>query len=113
MAVQFNRTPYKVTYYQDGEKITINRRPPPKVHDLMPTDIVRLSRKKSDDFQEGDVVTVKSIQNRSPNTLQISNEEGLTSFVDYYDASLESKEYLPPGVSPLDLPKNNEYLLWP
>lgn len=113
MGVRWNREPYTVTYWKDGEKKTIRRRPPEKLHDVMPDDVVTLTRKKGDDFDKGDEFKVKSIQQRSPNVLQLTNEEGISTFVDYYDAKLEKRNYLPPGVEYNDLPINNRYLLWP
>ncbi len=116
MGVRWNREPYTVTYYKDGEKQTIRRRPPPKLHEALPDDTVTLTRGRNDDFKEGESFTVKTIQQRSPNVLQLVNEEGLTTFVDYRDIKLDldPAERLPPGVkSKLDLPINNKYLLWP
>jgi hypothetical protein len=105
-----------VTYYKDGEKETIRRRPPPKLHDVLPNDTVTLTRGKNDDWKEGETYKVKNIQQRSPNVLQLVNEEGLTTFVNYYDAKMTIKpeERLPEGIeSKFELPINNEYLLWP
>lgn len=113
MAIQFNRQPYTVTYYKDGEKHTIRRRPPAKQHDLLPTDEVSLKRQKNADYQAGDEFTVKHINQRQPNVLQLENAAGDTTFVDYYDLNLEAKRSLPDGESPLDLPQNTRYLLWP
>jgi len=116
VGIRWSREPYNVTYYKDGEKQTIRRRPPPKLHEALPDDTVTLTRGKNDDFQEGETLKVKSIQQRSPNVLQLMNEDGLSTFVDYRDIRLETKpeERLPPGVeSKFELPINNKYLLWP
>ncbi len=113
MAIQFNRKPYKVTYYQDGVKKTIRRRPPPKLHNMLPKDEVVLKHSKNADFVEGDEFTVKHINQRHPNVLQITNEDGISTFADYYDLKLEKKLSYRNGVHPLDFPENNEYLLWP
>lgn len=113
MAIQFNRKPYKVTYYKDGEKKTIRRVPPPKLHDMLPKDQVILNRGKNEDFEQGDEFKVKHINQRHPNVLQLSNDEGKTTFVDYYDLKLDKKFALRDGVNPIDLPENNEYLRWP
>ena len=113
LAIQFNRQPYKVTYYKDGEKHIIRRRPPPKLHQLLPKDEVSLKLSKNADYQAGDEFTVKHINQRQPNVLQLENDSGQTTFVDYYDLNLEAKRALPGGESPLDLPENNRYLLWP
>lgn len=113
MGVRFSRVPYTVTYFKDGEKHTIRRQPPPKLHDILPQDEVRLTRSKNNDFQEGDEMTVKGINPRQPNVLQLVNEDGLSTFVDYYDAHLENMVAPRNGVEVIDLPVNNKYLLWP
>lgn len=113
MGVRFSRTPYTVTYMKDGEKHTIRRTPPPKLHDMDVQDEVRLLRSKNDDFKEGEVMTVKGITDRQPNVLQLVNEDGLSTFVDYYDARIENVRSARNGVEPLDMPINNRYLLWP
>lgn len=113
MDVKYPRTPYKVTYWKDGEKHVIQRRPPPKLHDIEPEDTVTLTRGKNDDFPKGSELTVKGISPRQPNVLQLVNEEGLATFVDYYDAELEEMRGKRNGVDPLDFPINNKYLLWP
>ena len=116
LGIRWSREPYTVTYYKDGQKQTIRRRPPPKLHEALPDDTVKLTHGKNDDWKEGESYKVKSIQQRSPNVLQLENEDGLTTFVDYYDTKLETKpeDRLPPGVeSKFDLPVNNKYLLWP
>ena len=74
---KFDRTPYKVTYLDlHGEKHTIKRTPPPKLHDALPTDIVRLDRKRSDDFVAGTEYEVQSISPRQPNVLQLKRSDG-------------------------------------
>ncbi|NRA66333.1 MAG: hypothetical protein HRU19_17740 [Pseudobacteriovorax sp.] len=113
MTIQFNRNPYKVTYYKDGEKKVIRRRPPLKLHDILPQDEVVLKKEKNADFQAGDAFRVKHINQRHPNVLQITNEDGVSTFADYYDLKLEKKFAARGGVDPLDLPENNRYLLWP
>ncbi|MBC7660857.1 MAG: hypothetical protein H7249_14260 [Chitinophagaceae bacterium] len=116
MGIRWSREPYTVTYYKDGKKETIRRVPPPKLHEALPGDTVSLTRGKNDDFKEGDKFTVKTIQQRSPNVLQLTNEAGLTTFADYYDTKLETKpeDRLPEGVEQaVDLPINQKYLLWP
>ncbi len=113
MGVRFSRVPYTVTYYKDGEKHTIRRQPPPKLHDIEPEDEVKLTRAKNDDFREGDTLTVKGISPRQPNVLQLVNEDGLSTFVDYYDTKIEEMRGKRNGVDVIDLPINNRYLLWP
>lgn len=114
-AIKFDRKPYTVTYREDatGEIKTIQRRPPPKLHEALPTDIVELNHKKSDDFEAGDNVEVTYINPRHPNTLQIKNSAGDTTFVEYYDANLKEEVAPRAGVDPRDRPQSNRYLIWP
>jgi hypothetical protein len=112
--IRFSRRPYTVTYRDlEGEMQTIRRRPPPKLHRALPSDIVSLTRGKNDDFREGDEFTVKHINPRHPNVLQVADDDGLATFVDYYDMNLEEEVALREGQDPRDVPLNNEYLLWP
>lgn len=114
MDIQFNRTPYKVTYYdQHGEKKTIRRVPPAKLHDALPTDKVELTSKRSDDFDAGGVFTVKHINPRHPNTLQLEDDDGRTTFVDYFNTQLRQKIAPRSGIDVRDEAVNNNYLLWP
>ena len=114
MAIQFNRKPYTVSYMKDGVLKKIRRRPPPKLHEMLPKDEVTLTRKKNDDFQVDDSFKVKHINQRHPNVLQLENDDGQTTFVDYYDLKIERKlGERPGGQNALDLPENTEYLLWP
>ena len=80
---------------------------------MLPKDEVTLTRGKNVDFEEGDSFVVKHINQRHPNVLQVTNEDGVSTFVDYYDLKLEQKRSSQNGVDPLDFPENNEYLLWP
>lgn len=113
MDIQFNRKPYTVHYYKDGEKKSYRRVPPPKLHDILPRDKVSLTRGKNEDFEKGDEFFVKHINQRHPNVLQLITDDGRTTFVDHYDVQLEQKLSGRGGVSALDLPENNKYLLWP
>ena len=114
MAIQFNRKPYTVSYMKDGVQKKIRRRPPPKLHEMLPQDEVTLTRKKNDDFQVDDSFKVKHINQRHPNVLQLENDEGKTTIVDYYDLKLERKlGERSDGTLGLDLPENTKYLLWP
>ena len=113
MGVRFSRVPYTVTYYKDGEKHSIRRQPPPKLHEMLPEGEVRLTRSKNADFQAGDEMTIKGINPRQPNVLQLVNEDGLSTFVDSFDAQLEVMHAPRNGVEVIDLPVNNKYLLWP
>ncbi|MGE0172431.1 MAG: hypothetical protein AB7T49_06595 [Oligoflexales bacterium] len=111
--VQFSRTPYTVTYYKDGEKHTIRRQPPPKLHNVWPEDVVKLTTKKSDDFDAGENYKVKGINPRHPNVIQIEDSDGNSTFVPHYDVELKEAIGQRDGVEPKDLPINNRYLLWP
>lgn len=112
-SVNFDRTPYNVTYFKDGEKHTIRRRPPPLLHEMLPKDEVRLSRGKNEDFQLGDKFTVKHINPKHPNVLQIQDDEGRATFVDYYDLELEKKVSRQDGAGSVEAIDQNQYLLWP
>lgn len=113
-AIRFSRKPYTVTYTDlKGEQKTIRRVPPAKLHEALPTDIVQLTRKKSDMFDQGDEVEVKSINPRHPNILQLVNGNGDTTFVEHYDIVLEDEIAERAGKDPRDKPINNRYLLWP
>ena len=113
-AVRFSRRPYTVTYRDmEGVQRTIKRTPPPKLHDALPTDVVSLNRKRNDDFDAGGEFEVKSINPRHPNTLQLEDDDGRTTFVDYFDVTLEKEVAFRDGVDPRDKPVNNRYLLWP
>jgi hypothetical protein len=113
-AVNFPRTPYKITYRDlQGELKTIKRTPPPKLHDALPTDIVELTHTKNADYQAGDKLEVVGISPRQPNVLQVKNGDGQVTFIDYYDAKLDREVAPRNGVDPRDRPVNNKYLLWP
>ena len=106
--------PYTVTYLRDGVKQTYRRVPPPKAHDALPTDVVKLTSKHSDDFEDGDKLTVKSISPRHPNVIQVENSSGQTTFVSAFEFTVS--EYNAPregGKSPTDAPGRNRYLRWP
>jgi hypothetical protein len=80
---------------------------------MLPKDEVKLTRGKSDDFQAGGEFNVKHINPKHPNVLQLEDDEGRSTFVDYYDLSLERKVGRRDGVDPIESPERNEYLLWP
>jgi hypothetical protein len=112
--IVFNRKPYVVSYVdQEGKLQKIRRVPPPKLHEALPTDKVELTRKRSDVFDTGDVVTVTSINPRHANTLKVENSEGKTTFISYFEMLLKEKRAPRNGVLPEDQPENNKYLLWP
>lgn len=112
--IRFSQKPYKVTYndFHTGERKTVTRRPPPKIHDMLPTDIVSLSSKKNDTFDVGDEVTIKHVSYRHPNILQLQNEDGETTFVPSRDVRLE-QEVAYRGRPQIDDEKANRYLVWP
>jgi hypothetical protein len=112
--VVFNRTPYTVRYVDmNGKQQTIRRVPPEKLHPMLPTDVVELTEKRSDDFKAGDTVEVKYINPRHPNVLQLQNDRGDTTFVEYYDLNMKEEVAMRDGEDPRDKPINNKYLLWP
>lgn len=110
----FSRKPYTIKYKdQKGEMQSIRRVPPPKLHDMLPTDKVSLNSKKNDDWDSGENFTIKGIAERQPNTIQIENEKGDYTFVSYYDLSLEEKISDARYEDPRDNPITNDYLIWP
>lgn len=112
--IRFSRKPYTITYKdQQGEIQKIKRRPPPKLHEALPTDVVELTTRKNSDWQEGGEFQIKHISRLQPNTIQLVNEEGQTTFVPYYDVRLEKKVAPRGGVPIQDQPIQNRYLLWP
>ncbi|MBI2601751.1 MAG: hypothetical protein HYW48_01735 [Deltaproteobacteria bacterium] len=112
--VYFNRKPYTVTYkdWHTGELVRVKRRPSTLEHNIFPLDIVELKQTKNVDWQEGDEFEVKHISDRSPNVLQIQNDDGEATFVEAYDVTLE-EEVAPRGKRSIDDPKRNKYLNWP
>jgi hypothetical protein len=112
--IQFDRKPYFISWKdENGEMRKIRRVPPPKLHEALPEDIVELTKAKSDDFKSGSKAVIKHINPRHPNTLQLINGEGQTTFVNYNEVEL--KEMVAPrnGMSVQDLPDRQKYLLWP
>jgi hypothetical protein len=113
-AIQFDRKPYIVSYVDnEGKQQKIRRVPPPKLHDAMPTDKVELTRKHSDDFDKGDILTVKSISPRQPNTLKVENADGKSTFIGYNEMLLKEKIFSKDGTPPERVPERLKYLLWP
>jgi hypothetical protein len=112
--VGWSRKPYTITYLDlRGEKNTIRRVPPPKLHDMLPTDKVELRFQKNADFLQGDQFEIKHINPRHPNVLQLVNDEEATTFVDYYQTELQEEVAQRPGISPMEHPNNTRYLMWP
>jgi len=112
--IPFKRKPYTVTYkdFHTGELQHVKRRPPLKQHDMLPTDIVELSTKKGDDWESGEEYSIKHISYRAPNIVQLKNDEGLTTFVPYFDLELE-EEVAYRGRRGPDNENTNAYLRWP
>jgi hypothetical protein len=108
-----SRKPYTVQYYKDGELKKIRRRPPEKQHILLPTDIVELKSKRSDYFEAGEEYELSHINNRHPNTLQLKNDDGQTTFVSYRDVELREAFIPREGVITADAAETQRYLLWP
>jgi len=111
--IKFSQEPYTVRYNRNGEQKTYRRRPPPKLHEMLPSDLVVLTQSKNDDFKAGQGFTVKHINQRQPNVIQVTNNKGISTFVDYFDLRLEEMVAKRDGMDPVDFPQNNRYLLWP
>ena len=114
--IKFDRTPYKVQYFKDGQRHVIKRIPPPKLHDMLPEDEVKISRKKGDNWDEGDKVKIKHITSRHPNTLQVEDKNGNTTFLDYMDLDfkpLNGDARSKNGKQIERDPIGSKYLLWP
>lgn len=113
-SIRWTRRPYTITYLDlKGERNTIRRVPPVRLHQMLPTDVVELNYQKNSDFLEGDEFEIKHINPRHPNVLQLINDEEATTFVDYYQADLTEEVADRPGVNPFDKPINTRYLMWP
>lgn len=111
--ITFSRKPYTVTYKDmQGNLQKIKRRPPPLLHDMLPTDKVELTTSKNADWQAGNVYEVKHINTRHPNVLQIQDQEGVATFVDSHDLKLDERVNFQ-GKEVAELQSFNEYLLWP
>lgn len=112
--VYFSRQPYKVTYFKDGEKQTLQRRPPPLLHQMLPNDVVELTRPKNGDFGVGENFTIKHINPRHPNTIQITNDDGVSTFVDHFDLQLEEMIAPREGAAGEKVREyDSRYLTWP
>lgn len=113
MSVRFTRRPYTVTYMKDGERHTLRRRPPEKLHDIWPEDIVSLKEGKNEQWEGGEEYEVRHINPRHPNVIQLDDGDGNTTFVEYMDLELEEAIGPRDGKRPTDMAANNRYLLWP
>ncbi|KAB8029982.1 hypothetical protein [Fluviispira multicolorata] len=108
----FDRTPYNVEYYKDGEKQTIRRVPPAKLHDMVAGDEVTINRKKGDDWDAGDNVEIKAINPKQPNTLTLQKENEDYTFLTYDDVDLKTKS-MQHLINEGKDPYGSQYLLWP
>ena len=98
--------------FHTGELKKVRRRPARVAHDMLPTDVVELSRRKNVDWTPGEEYVVKHISPRNPNVIQISNDEGESTFVS--STELESVERVASrGEKRVDDPVASAYLLWP
>lgn len=91
----------------------LSSRPPRKLHEALPQDKVELNVQRNDSFEEGGVYTVKHISSRSPNILQIENDDGETTFVPYFELKLDEAIAPRDGVAPKESRQANKYLRWP
>ncbi len=90
--IKWSTKPYNVVFkdFHSNKLINIKRRPPEKLHEMLPTDKVELKFKKNDDWPEGEY-EVRHINYRSPNTIQIEDEKGSTTFVPSHELELTRK----------------------
>ena len=114
-SINNSRRPYKLEYYDDkGQKQVIHRRPPPLLHRLLPEDEVKITRKKSEYWDEGDEVTVAASNPRQPNTLRVENSDGRHTFLSHRDVEFVSRDGEGPEVFDRESdPIGTRYLLWP
>ncbi|MBP6219113.1 MAG: hypothetical protein KA436_11055 [Oligoflexales bacterium] len=108
--------PYSVSYkdFHTGEVKKILRRPPEKLHTFLEDDIVELKSSRTKDWPAGEDLTVKHINYRNPNVLQLAKAKGESSFFVYDEVDLVEKVNFSEGAQPqIDDPIANRYLLWP
>ncbi|MEY2988772.1 MAG: hypothetical protein RJB13_2293 [Pseudomonadota bacterium] len=114
-----NRSPYYVRYRDmDGELKSIRRVPPAKLHDMMPDDVVTISRKRSDNWEDGEEVKVIGINPKQPNTLMVEKENGTRTFLAYSDLKTKPRTeadiaYAEELRERANDPIGSDYLLWP
>jgi len=116
--IKFDRKPYTVSYTdQNGVKQTIRRVPPPKLHAALPGDRVDITTTKSDDFRSGDSVSVKHINPRHPNVVQVQTADGRTTFLNFNEFRLNGVDIQESGSSgsnkSFERTQSSKYLLWP
>lgn len=112
--IHFKRKPYFVVYkdLHTGELKRIKRRPPPKNHAALPTDMVELTTKRGTNWEKGEEFEVKHIGYRTPNTLQLKDDEGNTTFVSSFEVKL-TKEVAYRGPKTAKQKRMGAYLTWP
>ena len=111
-AIYNERKPYTVRYkdFQTNEIKTITRRPPQKLHTLLPEDVVQLSEAKNQDWPQGAEAKISHISVRAPNTLKLKKENQETTFVSYRDViGVETAKDLKEGLGS----QREGYLIWP
>lgn len=112
-----DRRPYMVSYTKDGVRHTIRRVPPPKLHDYLPEDKVTIRRTKGEDWEEGDEVTVRGVNRRQPNTLQVEGPDGKKTFLPYFDVAFKDRKgediIMEDEMKVARDPLGSKYLLWP
>ena len=110
---------YTVQYrdFHTNELIKVVRCPPAKNHDILPTDTVKLSTSRNDDWQAGQAFSVRALTLRNPNVLQLEKSGGETTFVNSQDVELVARSRSHPSGEgdeiDSDGPIANRYLLWP
>lgn len=113
------RSPYYVRYRDsDGELKSIRRVPPAKLHDMMPDDVVTISKKRSDNWENGEEVKIVGINPKQPNTVMVEKENGTRTFLSYTDVKTKPKtaadvEYAEELKERANDPIGSDYLLWP
>ncbi|MDD9951491.1 MAG: hypothetical protein OXT67_07995 [Zetaproteobacteria bacterium] len=111
----YRRRPVERIYkdFHTGELKKVVRRTALRAHDMLPTDIVELSTQKNVDWQEGERHEVKHISYKSPNVIQIRDEDsGEATFFDAHDLKLVEKRAFRGGKRINSLAAN-AYLRWP
>ena len=109
------RKPY-TAYYKDsitGEIKSIKRQPPKPQHSMLPTDTVELTTRKGEDWPANETYTIKHINFRQPNVIQLEDEQGKTTFVESSELKLIQKNSDEIGVKQIDSEIQGEYLVWP
>ncbi len=110
---------YTVEYrdFHTNKLVKIERTPPAKIHDILPTDTVKLSTPRNADWKAGEIVSVRALTLRNPNVLQLEKPNGDTTFVNSQDVELMTRSRSHPAgegeKSKSDAAIPSRYLLWP